>query len=50
MNKRFELEKKLMEELIETRDSYEKTMDEYDVLMNFVMDCNLTNMLGSYIH
>lgn len=50
MNKRFELEKKLMEELIETRDLYETTMDEYDILMNFIMEYNLTNSLDSYIH
>ncbi|QLG38716.1 hypothetical protein HW560_11765 [Paenibacillus sp. E222] len=50
MNKRFELEKKLMEELIETRDLYETTMDESDILMNFIMDHNLTKMLDSYIY
>ncbi|WP_340028492.1 hypothetical protein MHB71_00160 [Paenibacillus sp. FSL H7-0940] len=50
MNKRFELEKKLMEELQETRDLYETTMDEYDILMNFVMQHNLTKMLDAYVH
>ncbi|MEI2281236.1 hypothetical protein [Paenibacillus polysaccharolyticus] len=50
MNKRFELEKKLMEELIETRDLYKTTMDEYDILMNFIMEHNLTKFLDSYIH
>ncbi|PQP82802.1 hypothetical protein C0Q44_15570 [Paenibacillus sp. PCH8] len=50
MNKRFELEKKLMEELIETKDLYETTMDEYDILMNFIMEHNLTKSLDSYIH
>lgn len=50
MNKRFELEKKLMEELIETRDLYETTMDESDILMSFIMDKNLTTALDAYIY
>ncbi|WP_366348346.1 hypothetical protein [Paenibacillus amylolyticus] len=50
MNKRFELEKKLMEELIETRDLYETTMDEYDILMNFIMHHDLTKVLDYYIY
>ncbi|MBD8839926.1 hypothetical protein IFU39_19105 [Paenibacillus sp. CFBP 13594] len=50
MHKRFELEKKLMEELQETRELYEMTMDEGDILMNFIMEHNLTKMLDNYIY
>ncbi|WDQ34980.1 hypothetical protein PTQ21_12360 [Paenibacillus marchantiae] len=50
MDKRFELEKKLMEELIETRELYETTMTECDILMNFVMHNDLTKALDSYIY
>ncbi|MCG7377391.1 hypothetical protein MH215_10325 [Paenibacillus sp. ACRSA] len=50
MDKRFELEKKLMEELIETRELYETTMTECDILMNFVMHNDLTMHLESYIN
>lgn len=50
MDKRYKLEKALMEELQETRDLYEMTMNESDILMNFVMDHNLTKMLDNYIY
>ncbi|WP_338593232.1 hypothetical protein V6669_09495 [Paenibacillus sp. Y5S-9] len=50
MSKNYELEKALMTELIETRDLYETTMNESDILMNFVMEYNLTKMLDNYIY
>ncbi|WP_145409251.1 hypothetical protein [Paenibacillus xylanexedens] len=49
MSKNYELEKALMTELQETRDLYETTMDDYDILMNFIMEHNLTESLDSYI-
>ena len=39
-----------MEELQETRELYEMTMDEGDILMNFIMEHNLTKILDNYIY
>ena len=50
MSKNYELENALMTELQKMRDLYEITMDDYDILMNFIMEHNLTESLDFYIH
>lgn len=48
--KKYDFERQLIEELQETQEKYEIAIDEYDILMNFVMHHNLTKMLDSYIY
>jgi hypothetical protein len=46
----FQLEKQLISEIQETKELYETAIDEYDILMNFIMHQNLTKLLDSYIY